>query len=129
MAESNSLALATELRDACTGHPVASIRWPHRLLHRAADEIERLQALENGPAGLADANSKPPAPSSQSERIAVQAPELPADEAERFDQDNKEIIRLHLRGLLTDAERDRAITRTTKAIRKAISLPKENDRG
>lgn len=71
MAESNSLALATELRDACTGHPVASIRWPHRLLHRAADEIERLQALENGPAGLADANSKSPAPSSQSERIAV----------------------------------------------------------
>lgn len=52
--------------------------------------------------------------------FAVQAPELPADEAERFDRDNKEIIRLHLRGLLTDAERDRAITRATKAIRKAI---------
>jgi len=61
--------------------------------------------------------------------FAVQAPELPADEAERFDRDNKEIIRLHLRGLLTDAERDRAITRATKAIRKAISRPKENDRG
>lgn len=71
MAESNSLALATELRDACTGHPVASIRWPHRLLHRAADEIERLQALENSKAGLADAHSKSPAPSSLSERIAV----------------------------------------------------------
>lgn len=30
------------LREACTGHPNAVIPWPHRLLHDAADAIERL---------------------------------------------------------------------------------------
>jgi hypothetical protein len=41
------VTLAARLRDACVGHTVASIPWPHRLLHDAADEIERLDsALE-----------------------------------------------------------------------------------
>ncbi len=31
------------LREAATGHPHAAIPWPHRILHEAADEIERLQ--------------------------------------------------------------------------------------
>jgi site-specific DNA-methyltransferase (adenine-specific) len=36
-------ALSLSLRQACNGHPYAKIPWPHRLLHEAADEIERLQ--------------------------------------------------------------------------------------
>lgn len=43
--------IANKLRDACAGHPAAQISWPHRLLHEAAEEIERLErrvdALEN----------------------------------------------------------------------------------
>ena len=35
--------IASRLRSACTGHPCATIPWPHRLLHEAADEIERLE--------------------------------------------------------------------------------------
>ena len=34
--------LVGRLREACNGHPYAEIRWPHRILHEAADEIERL---------------------------------------------------------------------------------------
>lgn len=35
------------LKEACNGHPVAEIPWPHRLLHTAADYIEQLEnALE-----------------------------------------------------------------------------------
>ena len=30
------------LKEACKGHPHAKIPWPHRLLHDAIDEIERL---------------------------------------------------------------------------------------
>lgn len=37
--------LQTRLRAACNGHPAAKIPWPHRLLHEAADEIDRLNAL------------------------------------------------------------------------------------
>lgn len=36
--------LVARLREACDGHPHAKIEWPHRILHEAADEIERLQA-------------------------------------------------------------------------------------
>ena len=34
--------LVGRLREACNGHPFATVPWPHRLLHEAADEIERL---------------------------------------------------------------------------------------
>lgn len=35
------------INEACVGHPFARIPWPHRLLHDARDEIERLlTALE-----------------------------------------------------------------------------------
>jgi len=37
--------LPERLREVCNGHPAAKINWPHRLLHDAADEIERLNAL------------------------------------------------------------------------------------
>lgn len=39
---STNSELAKRLRKACNGHPHALIPWPHRILHEAADEIERL---------------------------------------------------------------------------------------
>jgi hypothetical protein len=39
--------LVKRLRSACNGHPFAKIEWPHRVLHEAADEIERLQSELN----------------------------------------------------------------------------------
>lgn len=49
--------IAKRLRDACVGHPCAKIPWPHRLLHDAADEIDRLrmalQAIYSHSAGPA----------------------------------------------------------------------------
>ena len=35
--------LVGRLREACNGHPSAKIKWPHRLLHDAADAIEQLK--------------------------------------------------------------------------------------
>ncbi len=35
--------IVKRLRAACNGHPNAKIPWPHRVLHEAADEIERLR--------------------------------------------------------------------------------------
>ena len=43
LARPTGSALSLRLRQACNGHPYAKIPWPHRLLHEAADEIERLQ--------------------------------------------------------------------------------------
>lgn len=37
--------LVARLREACNGKP-AKIEWPHRVLHDAANEIERLRARE-----------------------------------------------------------------------------------
>lgn len=49
--------IADELRKACSGHPHAKIAWPHRLLHRAADELDakdkRIAELEAALAGAA----------------------------------------------------------------------------
>lgn len=45
--EAAGSALSLRLRQACNGHPHAKIPWPHRLLHEAADEIERLQTAIN----------------------------------------------------------------------------------
>ena len=36
--------IVERLRAAANGHPAAEISWPHRVLHDAADEIERLRA-------------------------------------------------------------------------------------
>lgn len=33
------------INDACVGHPYALIPWPHRLLHDARAEIERLRGI------------------------------------------------------------------------------------
>lgn len=41
--------IVDKLNEACVGHPHAKIPWPHRLLHEARDEIERLRSdTENG---------------------------------------------------------------------------------
>ena len=36
--------IVERLHEACNGHPHAKIAWPHRLLHDAVAEIERLRA-------------------------------------------------------------------------------------
>jgi hypothetical protein len=36
--------IVERLKAACVGHPHAKIAWPHRLLHDAIAEIERLRA-------------------------------------------------------------------------------------
>lgn len=50
------------------------------------------------------------------EPMQQQFPQLSAADAAHFDKDNVAIIRLHVRGLLTDKERDAAIKRATKRI-------------
>lgn len=42
----DSLRASVKLRESCKGNPDVTIKWPHRLLHEAADEIDRL-ATEN----------------------------------------------------------------------------------
>lgn len=39
--------IVERLNAACVGHPHASIPWPHRLLHEAMGEIERLREVED----------------------------------------------------------------------------------
>lgn len=48
--------------------------------------------------------------------IREQAPMLAADDAEHFQKDADAIIRLHMRGVLTDGQRNSAITRLHKRI-------------
>lgn len=38
--------IVDRLREACNGHPAAEIAWPHRLLHDAIAEIERLRPTD-----------------------------------------------------------------------------------
>jgi hypothetical protein len=35
--------ITEKLKDACIGHPFAKIKWPHRILHEAHDEIITLR--------------------------------------------------------------------------------------
>lgn len=59
--------------------------------------------------------------------FAEQLPDLPKADAEAADADNTAIIRLSVRGIITEAERDRAIKRATRriedALRKASAAP------
>lgn len=48
--------------------------------------------------------------------MAEQFPALPSMEALAFDADNAAIIRLHVRGIISDGELRRAIKRCTKRI-------------
>ena len=43
-AKTSNIDLVVRLREACDGHPHAKIAWPHRILHEAAEEIERLRS-------------------------------------------------------------------------------------
>ena len=53
--------------------------------------------------------------------FAEQFPSLPANEAEHFDMDNQAIIRLSLRGYLTDSQITAARNKVTKAIQIALN--------
>lgn len=53
--------------------------------------------------------------------FAQQLPQLDPLDAEHFDKDNAAIIRLHLRGFITDGERDRAISRVTRDVRAKLA--------
>lgn len=39
----DGMGLVDRLRGACSGHPHATIAWPHRVLHEAAARIEQLE--------------------------------------------------------------------------------------
>jgi hypothetical protein len=52
--------------------------------------------------------------------FAEQLPDLPPSKAAGFDLDNRAIIRLHLRGFLTDSQRDAAIKKVTRDIGLAL---------
>ena len=43
MTDTNMPDVLDRLKDACVGHPYAKIPWPHRLLHDAIAEIEKLR--------------------------------------------------------------------------------------
>lgn len=44
--------LIAQLKGACVGNPFAKIPWPHRLLHAAVDEIERLRARDQASSAM-----------------------------------------------------------------------------
>lgn len=52
--------------------------------------------------------------------ICEQAPSLSPKDATAFQTDADTLIRLHIRGVLNDAERDRAIKRLHKSIARAV---------
>jgi hypothetical protein len=53
--------------------------------------------------------------------FAEQFPTLDREIAEHFDLDNKAIIRLHVRGAITDSQLAQAIKKVTKQIEKELS--------
>lgn len=54
-----------------------------------------------------------------------QHPVLPDFEADQFDKDNAALIRLSVRGYLTDAQKRNAMARITTAISKEIRRARE----
>ena len=53
--------------------------------------------------------------------MGQQFPSMSDDTAERFDRDREALLRLHLRGYLTDSQRDSAARKVAKAVGKALS--------
>ena len=53
--------------------------------------------------------------------MAEQLPMIRQKDAEHFDKDNDAIIRLHVRGMLTDSQRDAAFKKLTKKIEQSIA--------
>lgn len=58
-----------------------------------------------------------------------QHPVLNAYVAEHFDKDNVAVIRLHVRGLITDSQRDAAFRKLTKKIGSAIRAALASEEG
>ena len=60
---SKPVSITDKLRSAAYGHPIASIPWPHRLLHEAANTISELEAenqrLRNALKEIADGEIYP----------------------------------------------------------------------
>lgn len=54
--------------------------------------------------------------------IAAQHPVIPAEKSEQFDKDNMAIIRLSVRGLITDSQRDAAIKKLTRKVEAEVRL-------
>lgn len=54
-----------------------------------------------------------------------QFPQLPDETAAHLDADNKALIRLRLRGYLTDSARDNITKKIGKAVEKAVRLARE----
>jgi hypothetical protein len=53
--------------------------------------------------------------------FAQQLPDLPPKDAEAFDADNAAIIRLSVRGALTESQRDSAIRKVTRAVERVLA--------
>jgi hypothetical protein len=53
--------------------------------------------------------------------ISEQFPQLPPHDAEHFQRDHIELSRLKIRGMLTDAEHQRAIGRFAKKVSAALA--------
>ena len=53
--------------------------------------------------------------------IKEQFPELPDDVANHYDEDNKALMRLRMRGYVTDSQRNAIIKKLVKAIEFAVS--------
>lgn len=53
--------------------------------------------------------------------FAEQLPGFDPVECEHFDKDNAAIVRLHVRGFITQSERDKAITRVTREVRAKLA--------
>jgi hypothetical protein len=57
--------------------------------------------------------------------IGKQVPELDKEVATQFQEDMEAIIRLYIRGIISDKERERGYTRLAKKITAAISRARE----
>jgi hypothetical protein len=55
-----------------------------------------------------------------------QFPTLSAEDAHHFDADNEALMRLRVRGYLTDRERDNAIEKITKRLSICLATPPES---
>jgi len=61
--------------------------------------------------------------------IAEQFPQLPPSEADHFQRDHTDLLRLKVRRILTDAEHKRAVSRFCKHLSTTLAELKGEDRG
>ena len=79
--------LVERLNTACVGHPHARIPWPHRLLHEAAAEIDRLRKVIAGPAAQQLRAAADLVPTDPLEEVMIEA-------AEKIGEMREENVRL-----------------------------------